>query len=111
MTQHPIRYDSFIGVDVGKFTLVIHDMRDGTTSRIDNRSSAIRQWLRSLSGRNCLIICEATGRYEAALLELCHHDHVIHRADARKVKAFIRSLGRLAKTDAIDAVALALYGR
>ena len=29
-----------------------------------------------------------------------------HRADARKVKAFIRSFGTLGKTDAIDARAL-----
>jgi transposase len=34
-----------------------------------------------------------------------------HRADARKVKAFIRSWGTLGKTDAIDARALASYGR
>ena len=33
-----------------------------------------------------------------------------HRADARKVKAFIRSFGILGKTDAIDAKALARYG-
>ena len=32
-----------------------------------------------------------------------------HRADARKVKAFIRSFGTLGKTDAIDAKALARY--
>jgi transposase len=34
-----------------------------------------------------------------------------HRADARKVKAFIRSLGILGKSDGIDARALAQYGR
>ncbi len=33
-----------------------------------------------------------------------------HRADARKVKAFIRSFGTLGKSDAIDATALARYG-
>jgi transposase len=34
-----------------------------------------------------------------------------HRADARRVKAFIRSHGTLAKTDRIDAAALARYGK
>ncbi len=34
-----------------------------------------------------------------------------HRADARKVKAFIRSFGIHGKTDAIDARALATYGQ
>ena len=33
------------------------------------------------------------------------------RADARKVKAFIRSFGTLGKSDAIDAAARARYGR
>ena len=35
----------------------------------------------------------------------------VSRADARRVKAFIRSFGILGKTDAIDARALAQYGR
>jgi transposase len=34
----------------------------------------------------------------------------VHRADTRKVKYFIRSLGKHAKSDAIDAGGLAQYG-
>lgn len=34
----------------------------------------------------------------------------VHRADARKVKNFIRSFGQNAKTDNLDAKALSLYG-
>ena len=59
----------------------------------------------------CLVVCEATGRYEAALLNATvKADIAAHRADARKVKAFIRSFGILGKSDAIDARALARYG-
>ncbi|MGA9865936.1 MAG: transposase [Acetobacteraceae bacterium] len=39
------------------------------------------------------------------------HGTTVHRADARKVKAFISSFGTLGKTDAIDARALARYGQ
>jgi transposase len=59
-----------------------------------------------------LVVCEATGGYETRLLAaLVAAGIQAHRADARKVKSFIRSLGTLAKTDAIDARALARYGQ
>ncbi len=55
-------------------------------------------------------ICEATGGYEALLLKgLCDAQIPVHRADAVKVKNYIRSLGILGKTDTIDAHALADY--
>jgi transposase len=58
------------------------------------------------------VICEATGGYETALLTATAAAGVpAHRADARKVKAFIRSLGRLGKTDSIDARGLTRYGQ
>lgn len=57
------------------------------------------------------MVCEATGGYEARLLQAMLAASVpAHRADARKVKAFIRSYGTLGKSDAIDAAALARYG-
>ncbi len=60
----------------------------------------------------CFVVCEATGGYERDLLAALLADGVpAHRADARKVKAFIRSFGTLGKSDAIDASALARYGR
>ena len=56
------------------------------------------------------MVCEATGGYELTLLAALLAAGVpAHRADARKVKAFIRSFGTLGKTDAIDAKALARY--
>jgi len=54
----------------------------------------------------------AAGGHEDALLQaLLQAGIAAHRADARKVKAFIRSFGILGKTDAIDARALATYGQ
>jgi transposase len=59
----------------------------------------------------CLVVCEATGGYEDKLLAVMLAAGVpAYRADARKVKAFIRSFGTLGKSDAIDAQALARYG-
>lgn len=52
-----------------------------------------------------------TGGYELEILyTLCSLKIAVHRADARKVKNFIRSYGNSAKTDKLDAKALANMG-
>jgi transposase len=101
----------FIGCDVGKTSIVVFDSRDGQIRAVDNRPADLAKFAASLDP-TCLVVCEATGGHEAALLQpLIHANCAAHRADARKVKAFIRSFGTLGKTDAIDARALAAYGR
>lgn len=101
----------FIGCDVGKASVFIFDSRDGRTRTIPNNGKQLAAFAATLDA-SCLAICEATGGYEAALLDaLLAANCPTHRADARKVKAFIRSFGTLGKTDAIDARALARYGQ
>lgn len=100
-----------IGCDVGKAAVTVFDTLTGQTAAIANHPEALTAFAESLP-RDGLVVCEATGGYEAALLVATAAAGVpAHRADARKVKAFIRSLGRIAKTDAIDARALARYGQ
>ena len=100
----------FLGCDVGKAEIVVFDSRDGTTCTVANRPDALAGFASRL-GPDCLAICEATGGYEDALLAaLAAAGCPAHRADARKVKAFIRSFGTLGKSDALDARALARYG-
>jgi transposase len=102
---------SFIGCDVGKTVIVAHDLASAQTRTIPNTPQALADFATGLAP-DCLVVCEATGGHEAALLAaLGQAGRLAHRADARKVKAFIRSYGRLAKTDAIDAELLARYGQ
>lgn len=101
----------FLGCDVGKTSIVVFDSRTGQTSTVPNRPADLSRFAARLDD-TCLAICEATGGHEDALLRaLLQAGRAAHRADARKVKAFIRSFGILGKTDAIDARALATYGR
>lgn len=96
-----------LGFDVAKDTIAVSDGR--TVQVIDNKRPAIRRFLRSCQADFAL--CEPTGGHEAVLLEECRRlDLPAHRADTRKLKAFIRSRGRLGKSDAIDARELAAYG-
>lgn len=100
----------FLGCDVGKAGIVVFDSRGDTLGSLPNEASALAAFAAGL-GPDCLVVCEATGGYEDALLAaLVSAGCPAHRADARKVKAFIRSYGTLGKSDALDARALARYG-
>ena len=96
-----------LGFDIAKETIAVSD--GCTVQVIDNRRGAIRRFL-----RNChadFAVCEPTGGHETILLEECLRLELpAHRVDTRKLKAFIRSRGRLGKSDAIDARELAAYG-
>ena len=104
-----------LGFDVSKDTLTVFQACSSSPSAkpfvIDNTATAIRRFLKSLK-RVDLAVCEPTGGHEHVLLvELMAAGIACHRVDALKVKAFIRSFGTLAKTDALDAEALAHYGK
>jgi len=100
----------FIGCDVGKHEIIVAGLAQKTIS-VANTPKAIAAFAKDLDD-DVLVICEATGGYEAELLAaLLKAGKPVHRADARKVKAFIRSFGTLGKNDALDAQALARYGQ
>lgn len=99
----------FIGCDIGKDEVVVFDSADRRVTRLANTPEALADFAAKLD-QDVLVVCEATGGYEAALLHaLVVAGCPVHRADARKVKAFIRSHGTLGKSDTIDARALAHY--
>jgi transposase len=109
MLNLPNPFCRFIGCDVGKTTLVFFELGNDTTHIIANRKADIEHYVAAFDSQ-CFLVCEATGGYEGLLLEvLTCAGMAAHRADARKVKAFIRSYGVLGKTDDIDARQLALY--
>jgi transposase len=109
--SHPATPSRFIGCDVGKTAIVVFDTASGRTYAVANTPEALSGFAASLEA-TCFVVCEATGGYERHLLAALIAAGVpACRADARKVKAFIRSFGTLGKSDAIDANALARYGR
>ena len=109
MSLHVTENPRVLGCDVGKEEIVVFDGAAGRIARLANRTEVLTDFLKALDP-DCLVVCEATGGYELSLLAASLAAGVpAHRADARKVKAFIRSFGTLGKTDAIDAKALARY--
>ncbi len=107
-------YHNFIGVDMGKYSFVVNVFAEKTTAEYENTSAGIAQFIQDYETRlpNALCVVEATGGYELALLyALTEKSYAVHRADARKVKFFIHSFGSAAKTDVLDAKALAHYAK
>lgn len=100
-----------LGCDVSKDSVAIYDSQTEQLSTVANTPADLAGFLAGF-GADTLAVCEATGGYERPLLEaLLAAGVAAHRADTVRVKAFIRSLGVRAKTDAIDARGLARYGQ
>ena len=108
MTLHP----DVLGIDISKLFLDIHDTQSGKTWRIGNAVAAAATLAASLDGRDCLVVFEATGRYDRTLRHALGAAGIAHaRVNPEQARSFARATGRRAKTDAIDARMLAELGR
>ena len=84
-----------------------------TPRRFSNSSGGVAAFLKAAAAQlpQAFVVVEATGGYESALLAaLLEQGVAVHRADPRASSFFLRSLGRRAKTDRLDAQGLARYG-
>ena len=110
-------YEVIIGVDVSKATLdvcLINLQSDQITRlSVPNNREGAQQLITALPAvGTCLTVVEATGGYQCLLVaELVASDHVVAVANPRQVRDFARGMGRLAKTDKIDAQIIARYGQ
>ena len=102
----------YIGVDVAKDTLDVADSGCNETRQFTNDHEGILHAVQHIASlQPAGIILEATGNLEmplaAALQAECLPIVIIN---PRQVRDFARATGALAKTDAIDARILALFG-
>lgn len=106
-------YTNFIGIDIGKFSFVVAVDGQKNITEYENTTAGILKFVAEYQQilQHSLIVVETTGGYESLAAEyLSINGFKVHRANTRKVKSFIRSYGNDAKTDALDAKALAKYG-
>ncbi len=101
----------FVGIDVSKSRLDVAIRPSGEQFGTSNDEIGIARLLSRLAGRGlACIVLEATGGLElpalAALVQAGWHAVAVN---PRQVRHFAKAIGRLAKTDAIDAVVLALF--
>lgn len=106
------RIPVFIGIDVSKAHLDVAVRPGGENWQVDNTVEGIGQLVASVGQlAPVLIIMEATGGYEAAsATALAVAGLGVAVINPRQARDFAKSLGRLAKTDRIDAGVLARFG-
>lgn len=103
----------FVGIDVSKTALDVRSRPDGISRRFDNTAPGITALLEFLvSVTPTLIVLEATGGYENALIAaLSLQGLPVSLVNPKRVRDFAKALGRLAKTDALDADVLAEFAQ
>ena len=106
-----LRATSHVGVDVAQDSLVVCGPAAATVSIVPNTPVALRAWLAGLPA-NTHLVCEATGRHHYALQAASAACGVpltcLNPAHARH---YARSLGKLEKTDPVDATILRRFGQ
>ncbi len=103
----------FVGIDVSKARLDVALRPTGETWSVTNNEAGIAELVRRLKqARVELVVLEATGRLEVdAVAALAQKSIPVAVINPRQVRDFARSLGRLAKTDGIDAEVLAHFAQ
>jgi transposase len=104
----------YVGIDVAKAKLDVCLLPSGQTRVVDNDTAGIQQLIALLGQQPRVVRCllEATGRYERrCAADLMEAGFPVTVVNPRQARDFARSLGKLAKTDRIDAATLAQFAK
>lgn len=106
-------FSDFVGIDVSKSKIDVFFLKDSLHKEVPNDENSLREYFSKIKdSKNILAILENTGGYERTCMKvLLDLNFKLHRTDNLKMKYFVKSLGKKAKTDMIDAKYLALYGK
>jgi len=103
-----------IGIDVAKDELVIFFDGDQSSISIANTQSALTELVQVWQSYPQLqrIVIEASGGYEALAVSILANCRLpVSLVNPKRVRDFAKGLGKLAKTDRIDAALLAVFGQ
>jgi transposase len=105
------KQETFIGIDVSKRTLDVAVRPSAERWQVENNEAGIGELLEKLRKMEVtLIVLEATGGLEVAVTAAIAAQGIgVAVVNPRQVRDFAKSLGRLAKTDKIDAMVLARF--
>jgi transposase len=101
----------YLGLDVAKASVVLASEPAGPTGQFATDPAGLAALVAACQAQPVtLIVLEATGGYEAAVAAaLATAGLPVTIVNPRQVRAFAQALGRLAKTDRVDAEVLALF--
>lgn len=99
----------FVGIDVGKYELVVAIEPEGRTVTVRNTAQGWRQLIQQVPPASCIVL-EATGRYHRGVTRALDRAGLAPAViNPARIHAFRRSEGRAAKTDGLDAALLARF--
>jgi len=101
-----------VGIDVAQSFLDVYDSGCRGSRRVAYDTAGLRGLIAELSGeRPDLVVCEATGGLERRVAaELVAVGIAVAVVNPRQVRDYAKAIGRLAKTDRIDARVIAEFG-
>ena len=101
----------YVGIDVAKDRLDVHLRPSGEAFAVARDGKGLEELSVRLSGLEvALVVLEATGGFEVTVAAaLCATGLPLAVVNPRQVRDFARATGRLAKTDALDAAAIAHF--
>jgi len=101
----------FVGIDVSKDTLDVCVYPTQDAFRVPNSPDGLDELIKRLKAiEPRLIVFEATGGYETlAVSSLAAAGLAVVVVNPRQIRDFAKSIGRLAKTDVIDAAVIARF--
>jgi transposase len=102
-----------VGIDVSKAKLDVCVLPSGQSLSVDNSDAGIAQIVALLKQHPiATVLLEATGRYERRVAsQLLEEGFAVAVVNPRQARDFARALGKLAKTDKIDAATLAAFAQ
>lgn len=106
------QHEVFVGIDVSKGSLDFAVSNENRMDQVGNDRKGIARLITQMRRKSpSLIVVEATGGYEQAVVDgLFHAGLPVARVSPQRVHQYARARGILAKTDKIDAGNLAEYG-
>ncbi|NBB65736.1 IS110 family transposase [Pseudomonas sp. ODNR1LW] len=100
-----------LGIDVSGARLDAYVQPAGRTRSFANSPAGVAALVIWANELDAFVVLEATAPWDQPLIRALEQaDRPFHRANPKRARDFARSLGALAKTDAVDARMLALYG-
>jgi transposase len=104
---------SFIGIDISKNTLDVHVLPEDKRYSYPYEPQKIKALIRKLKQlKPALIVMEATGGYELAVAsKFAEAKLPVAVVNPRQIRDYARAIGKLAKTDAIDAYVIARFAQ
>ena len=109
--EHSAKVPSFVGIDVSKDRLDVYVLPSRQSFAVTRDGEGLDQLVSELRRlAPALIVLEATGGFELIVAAaLAGAGLPLAVVNPRQIRAFARAIGRLAKTDALDAEVIALF--